>query len=244
MYSYETRVGFSQVDTQKRIKLEALTNLFQDATCFQGEEIGAGFAYLEPKKQAWILNSWQIDVDRFPEFNEKITVGTFPTGFRGFLGNRNFVVLDEKGKRIVMANSIWTLMDMDKMRPTRLTPEYIQKYTLEEALPMEYTSRKILLPEGEDWNVSMKDSIRVSEYHLDSNMHVNNGQYVQMAGAYFNRNVQYDRMRVEYRNQAHLGDEILPVVYEKDNVCIVSLCDKENKPYAVIEASRRSHESQ
>lgn len=243
MYTYETRVGFSQVDSKKRIKLEALTNLFQDATCFQGEEIGAGFAYLEPKKQAWVLNSWQIDVDRFPEFNEKITVGTFPTGFRGFLGNRNFFVMDEKKEMIVMAHSIWTLMDMENMRPTRLTPEYVQKYTLEEPLPMEYASRKILIPDGDEWEISTKDVIRVSEYHLDSNMHVNNGQYVQMAGAYFDRDIRYDRMRVEYRKQAHLGDVILPVVYKKENACIVSLCDTENKPYAVIEAGIRLNES-
>lgn len=227
------------MDTEKFIKLEALTNLFQDATCFQGEEIGAGFAYLEPKKQAWILNSWQIDVERFPEFNEKITVGTFPTGFRGFLGNRNFVVLDESGKRIVMANSIWTMMDMEKMRPVRLTPEYIQKYTLEEALPMEYTSRKILIPDEEDWTVTEKEPIRVSEYHLDSNMHVNNGQYVQMAGAYFDRNTRYNRMRVEYRGQAHLGDVILPMVYKKENICVIALCDEAKKPYAVVETSMR-----
>ncbi len=235
MYTYDTRVGFSQVDTQRLLKMESLTALFQDVTCFQGEEIGVGFDYLEPKKQAWILNSWQIEVKRFPKFNEKITVGTFPTSFKSFIGTRNFVVKDESGEVVVMANSIWTFMDMEKMRPVKVEEEFIQKYVLEEPLPMEYSARKILLPETEDWKVTEKEPIKVREHYLDSNMHVNNGQYVQIASGFLHKGIKYNHMRVEYRNQARLGDMIIPLVYEQENASIVALCDTERKPYAVIE---------
>ena len=236
MYTYNTRVGFSQVDTDRLLKIESLTALFQDVTCFQGEEIGVGFDYLEPMGQAWILNSWQIDVKRFPKFNEKITIGTFPTGFRSFIGTRNFIVKDENDETIVMANSVWTFMDMVKMRPAKVTEEFIQKYTLEEPLPMEYADRKIVLPESEDWIVTEKEPIKVREHYLDSNMHVNNGQYVQIAAGFLPKGVKHNQMRVEYRNQARLGDMIIPVVYQKDSDCIVALCDTEKKPYAIVEA--------
>lgn len=238
MYTYKTRVGFSQVDTDRLLKIEALTALFQDVTCFQGEDIGNGFALLEPRKQAWILNSWQIEVKRFPQFNENITVGTFPTNFKGFIGNRNFVVKDEQDEVIVMANSIWTFMDMEKMRPTKVDEEFISKYTLEEPLPMDYSARKILLPDVQvdEWTKVEKEPIKVREHYLDSNMHVNNGQYIQIAAGFFTRGIKYNRMRVEYRNQARLGDMIIPVVYEKENDCIVVLCDMEKKPYAIVEA--------
>ena len=218
------------------LKIESLTALFQDVTCFQGEEIGVGFEYLEPMGQAWILNSWQIDVKRFPEFNEKITIGTFPTGFRSFIGTRNFIVKDENDETIVMANSVWTFMDMVKMRPAKVTEEFIQKYTLEEPLPMEYADRKIVLPESEEWIVTEKEPIKVREHYLDSNMHVNNGQYVQIAAGFLPKGVKHNQMRVEYRNQARLGDMIIPVVYNKDSDCIVALCDTEKKPYAIVEA--------
>ncbi len=241
MYTYNTKVGYSQVDTGRLMRIDAITNLFQDVTCFQGEDIGNGFALLEPRHQAWILNSWQIEVKRFPEFNEQITVGTFPTSFKGFIGNRNFVIQDTSGEYIVMANSIWTFMDMEKMRPARVDEEFISKYTLEEPLPMDYSARKILLPDTEEdsgWDVTKKEAVKVCEYHLDSNMHVNNGQYVQIASAYLPRDVRFNKMRVEYRNQARLGDVMVPVVYIYGNACIVALCDTENKPYAVIEATR------
>lgn len=239
MYTYETQVGFSHVDTNKNMKMEALAALFQDVTCFQGEELGVGFGYVEPMKVAWVLNSWQIDVKRFPRFNEKITVGTFPTGFKSFIGTRNFLVKDEAGRDIVMANSLWTFMDMEKMRPAKIDGKFLEVYDLEEPLPMEYLERKIELPKDEDadWIVVHRAPVTVREYHLDSNMHVNNGQYVQIASGFFPRDKQYDRLRVEYRRQAVLGDEMIPVVYEKEGVCIVSLEDKERKPHAIAEAS-------
>lgn len=237
MYTYNTKVGFSQVDTERLMRIDALTALFQDVTCFQGEDIGNGFALLEPRQQAWILNSWQIEVKRFPAFNERITVGTFPTSFKGFIGNRNFVVKDDSDEIIVMANSIWTFMDMAKMRPAKVDEEFISKYELEEPLPMDYSARKILIPDTPDWEVTEREAVKVCEYHLDSNMHVNNGQYVQIASAYLPRDIRFNRMRVEYRNQARLDDVMVPMVYTNGDACIVALCDMENKPYAVIEAS-------
>lgn len=236
MYTYITKVGYSQVDTERLMRIDAITALFQDVTCFQGEDIGNGFALLEPRQQAWILNSWQIEVKRFPAFNEPITVGTFPTSFRGFIGNRNFVVKDASDEIIVMANSIWTFMDMAKMRPAKVDEEFISKYELEEPLPMDYSARKILIPDTSDWKVSERETVKVCEYHLDSNMHVNNGQYVQIASAYLPRGVKFNRMRVEYRSQARLDDVMVPKVYTNGDACIVALCDTGNKPYAIIEA--------
>ena len=126
-------------------------------------------------------------------------------------------------------------MDMAKMRPTKVDEEFIGRYTLEEPLPMNYAARKIALPETEEWTVMEKEPIKVREHYLDSNMHVNNGQYIQIAVGFLTRGIKYNRMRVEYRNQARMGDMIIPVVYEKESECVVALCDTEKKPYARVE---------
>lgn len=237
MYTYEMRVGFSHVDSDRVMKMEVLPALLQDVTCFQGEELGVGFDYLDPMGCAWILNAWQIDVKRMPKFNEKIIIGTFPTEFKSFIGTRNFIIKDEDGHTLVMANSVWTFMDMKKLRPSKVAEKFIEVYTLEEELPMEYLPRKISLPETEEYSVAEKEVLKVREYHLDSNKHVNNGQYIQIAGGFLSEGMKYDRLRVEYRKQAKLGDVMIPVVYEKEGCCIVALCDEEKNPYAVIEAS-------
>lgn len=238
MYSYETRIGFSQADTDRKVKMEAMLDLFQDATCFQGEELGVGFEYLDPMHCAWLLNSWQIDVLRFPKFNEKIEIGTFPTSFKGFIGNRDFVAKDMDGNVIVMARSMWTFMDMEKMRPAKIAPKFAEVYELEEALPMENMGRKISLPtEDEGYTVREHGEVKVREYHLDSNMHVNNGQYVHIASGFLPKGQKFNRLRVEYRKQAVLGDVMIPITYYKEGACMVALCDAEKNPYAVIETT-------
>ena len=115
MYTYDTKVGFSQVDTDKLMKLEALTAVFQDVTCFQGEEIGVGFDYLEPRKQAWILNSWQIEVRRFPKFNEKGYVHVFGDGPRPsddeLIGENVYINILNSAKKYVYITTPYLIID-------------------------------------------------------------------------------------------------------------------------------------
>ena len=235
MYSFETRVGFSHTDNKRVMILEAIIDCFQDCSCFQAEQLGIGFEYLESQNLVWILNSWQIEIKRYPKFYEKIKIATYPYDFRGFFGYRNFFIEDEQGEKIVIANSVWTLMDWKKMCPARLIPQIIERYEKEERIPMDYKSRKILLPKEGECNVTKKDKIQIRNYHLDSNQHVNNGQYIRIALESLEKGLHFSRLRAEYRKQAVLNDMILPVIYECNETYTVSLCNEEEIPYAVIE---------
>jgi acyl-CoA thioesterase FadM len=77
---------------------------------------------------------------------------------------------------------------------------------------MQYDARKIRLP---DQSGSPMEPIRVQEYHLDTNRHVNNGQYVRMAAGFLPPHTEVSVLRIEYRQQALLGDIIQPVVYTR-----------------------------
>ena len=72
-YTFDTRIRFSEVDHTRRLTIPGMINYFQDCSTFQSEKIGFGFEYLNERNQAWVLLSWQIVIERYPEFNEKIT---------------------------------------------------------------------------------------------------------------------------------------------------------------------------
>ena len=78
-------------------------------------------------------------------------------------------------------------------------------------------------------------SLIVARHHLDTNHHVNNGQYVRMARELMPEDGVPKRLRVEYKNQARLGDEIVPVCYQEEHKHIVSLNDVNGAPYAIVE---------
>ncbi len=231
MYTIDSRVRFSEVDHNETITLPGIINYFQDCSTFHSEDIGLGMDYLKEQGKVWILSSWQVVADRYPRIGERIDVSTWATGFRGLFGTRNFRMRDEQKNTVAYANSVWVFMDVKKGRPARPEASDIEKYGTEPPLDMDYASRKISLPEI----TVKKDPFPVRKYHIDTNEHVNNCQYVQMALEVLEKEMKVKQVRVEYKKSAVYNDSILPKVAEENGRTIVELCDMDEKPYAVVE---------
>ena len=230
-YEFEGRVRYSEIDHRGTMTLPALINYFQDASTFQSEAIGLGMDRLKHDRKAWVLSYWQVIVERYPQMCEKITTGTFATEFKGLYGNRNFYMKDGSGELIARANSIWAFMDLEKGRPVRPTAEHIDPYGTCEPLDMPYEERKIALPEQSEAG----EPFPVRKYHIDTNEHVNNCQYVQMALEMVPGDIQVRQLRVDYKKSAVLGDMIYPRVTAEQERTVVELCDADGKPYAIVE---------
>ena len=231
IYEFNGRVRYSEIDHRGTMTLPALINYFQDCSTFHSESIGLGMERLKLKKKAWVLSYWQIIIDRYPKLYEKITTGTFATEFKGLFGNRNFYMKDEEGGRIACANSIWVFMDLEKGRPCRPAEEDIAPYGVNEPLDMPYEDRKISVPEVfED-----REPFPVRKYHIDTNEHVNNCQYVQMALEMLSGDISVRQVRVDYKKSAVLGDIIYPGVAQDQGRIVTELWDENKRPYAVIE---------
>lgn len=231
IYTFDSRVRYSETDHKGTMTLTAMMNYLQDCSTFQSEDIGLGVSALHERNRAWLLSYWQVVVERFPAFGEKITVGTLATGFRGFFGNRNFFINDENGKRVVAANSIWTFFDTEKARPARPGEEDIAPYGVEEPLEMDYEGRKIRLPE----RTEALTPFPVKRSHIDTNGHVNNCQYIQMAMDLLPGGFQVHKLRVDYKKAAVMGDMIFPKISEEEGRTVVELCDEQESPYVAAE---------
>lgn len=231
MYRFQSKVRFSEIDENKKLSIASIVDYFQDTSTMQSEELGAGMEYLESLGQVWVMSYWQIVVERCPVLNERISVGTFPYDFKSFMGLRNFFMEDASGEMIIKANSIWTLMDLNAGRPVKPSADMLSKYQLEPKLDMEYAPRKIF-PAGE---ATRMPEFVVTRQHLDSNHHVNNGQYIHMAMEYLPEGFEVRQMRAEYRKSALLHEVIMPEVFIQDQTVCVSLNNKEGQPFTIIE---------
>lgn len=232
MYQFENRVRYSETDSRGRLSLEGILDYFQDCSTFQSEDLGIGIEYLKEQKIVWVLSYWQIDVKRYPRLGENIIIGTIPYEIRGFLGYRNFVLQTKAGEELACANTIWTLLDTEKGMPRKVPEELAGRYQVEQRYLMEYAPRKIDLPE----KMEKFAGIEVRQHHLDTNMHVNNGQYVRIAKDTVIQDRPIGRLRVEYKKSAVLGDMIYPyAAWDGEKRYVVSLCDADDKPYAVVE---------
>lgn len=233
MYTFDSRVRYSEVGEDGLLSLQSLLDYFQDCSTFHSEDIGLGMDYLKEKGQVWLLSAWQICIARYPGLSERIVIGTAPYDFRSFMGYRNFLMQTREGEALAWANSIWTLFEVGTMRPAKPSEEMLAGYALEERYPMDYAPRKIAI-RGEG---KQAETFTVKTHHLDTNHHVNNGQYVRMAMDCIPGKFLIGQLRVEYKRQAVLGDEIHPVVTvgEDGKRYTVSLNGADTTPYSIVE---------
>lgn len=231
MYCLESRIRYSEVDRNGFLTLGSVVNYFQDCSTFQSEDLGIGVAYLKEHRTAWVLNAWQIDFLELPRLGDFIVVGTWAYDFKGIYGYRNFIIKGIDGKEFVKANSIWIYMDLEKGKPIKVTEENGKKYQILKKLDMVYLPRKVVIPEGG----SFQESIVVQRHSIDTNCHVNNGQYIQLALDYLPEAQKWKRLRAEYRKAAVLGDRMVPRVIQNDQNYFVTMEDKEGNPYVNIE---------
>lgn len=234
MYEFQSKIRYSELDSNGSLSLPALLNYFQDCSIFHSEELGLGVDYLKEKEMLWALSSWQIVIKSYPGLCENVTIGTAPYDFKGFIGYRNFWMLDEKGNEIAAANSIWSLIHVGNGKPTKPTPEMIEKYVLSPKMEMEYADRRIRF-EGQG---VPRSKVTVMAHHLDTNLHVNNGQYVRIAMDYLPADFCIGQLRAEYKMQAVLGTEIYPLLFESQGKTGVSLQNADGAVYCNVEFSR------
>lgn len=231
MYIYESRIGFSESDSKGNLSLTGLLNYFQDVATFQSEDLGVGWNYIHQLDMVWVLSSWQLVINRYPRTCEVVEIGTFPYAFKGCFGYRNFVMRTKEGEILAMANSLWTLLSTKDRGIGRFTEKMKEVYEIEPRLEMEYKDRRIRVPEGGSYSLEYK----ITSHHLDSNKHVNNGKYIELAMDELPAMKEIKNLRAEYKKQAFLGDTVCPYLVRKDGLFVVALRNSSGEDFAVVE---------
>lgn len=238
MYSFDSRVRYSECDSEFNMTIAGIVDYLQDCTTFHSYDLGVGTEALRNRNRAWLLSSWQIVIDRFPKMNEKIKIGTIPYEFKGIYGLRNFVIFGEDNQALVKANSVWFFYDIENGKPTKIDDIERAAYPIGERIEMDYAPRKITLP---DLTITA-DSVAVTLSMLDTNHHVNNGQYIMLAEQIMKQylagksreSVIIKQIRTEYKRQARLGDTFYPVIGEDGGEFFVDLRSESGDSFATV----------
>lgn len=233
IFEFAAYIRYSETDHTGKLTLPALINYFQDCSTFQSEALGVGMAWLKAQHRGWVLTHWQIVVDRYPKLAEPVTVGTFASTFKGLTATRFFYLRDASGTLIARARSVWAYMDFAKGRPVRPEAEQTALYGTSEPLDMPAEARRVKVPAELD----PAAPVVVRPDQIDTNEHVNNCQYIQMALDLLKLETAPAQIRVDYKHAAVLGDTIYPALAHDGNCAIVSLNNESGAPYAVIELS-------
>ena len=171
MYAFDSRIRYSETDSEGYLTLDALLNYFQDCSTFHSEDVGLGIGYMKEIGQVWVLSSWQIVVNRYPKLGEKVKIVTLPYELKVFLGYRNFAMLDEKGEYIAKANCLWSLLDVATGKPV----------IVNEAMRKGYADKVFIVTSGENMSIHAAANIAMA---IDN---FKNRGYASLGGLILNR---------------------------------------------------------
>lgn len=261
MYSFETRVRYSELAEDRSASLVSIINYFQDCCTFESEDGEIGLDWLAEHDTAWMLTGWQIHIIRSPRYCERVKVTTWACGFKYFVGKRSFTITTLEGEVLVYAMSDWAYMNVKKQLPEKNVPqkeldvygmavpieERFEEFGIKEFVEADQDRTvlkgKIQIPDEKDPDVTVEDSldmnavtpILVTADNLDTNHHVNNAQYVALAKSVIPEEIDVRHFRAEIKKQSVLGDVIYPVLYREKSRLVVVLNDENRTPKLIAE---------
>lgn len=174
IYSEDFTIRSYHVDVNCKLTLPKLCSFFQEIAGNHTVACGVGWDVLQREKVFWVLSRLKIDVEKYPEWQEKITIRTWSNGFEGLMAVRHFQVLDESGKVLITAISLWLMVNTENRRLVR-ADEFMRDFPVNtERLYGENPARISPLKEPVSF-----DPVSVAFSETDMNRHMNNVSYIE-----------------------------------------------------------------
>ena len=101
MYTFTSRVRFSETDENGKLSLAGIMNYLQDCSVFHSEDVGNGTDVLKKRDRVWLLNSWQIIIKERPRCCEYIESGHRRTSLRERLASETSASKDQMGHSVL-----------------------------------------------------------------------------------------------------------------------------------------------
>lgn len=241
IYEMKRTVRCSQIGEDGTMRNSAVVDFLQDCSLMHLDNEPVMTPFFRETGCIMFLISRQIDIVKKPSLDDSVTVRTWCYELNRLYGFRNTVIYDENEEILVKSIAGGCFINAENMRTMKVPQETISKVTLEPKLEdIEYTSRKILLPDTEP---QIFEPVRINRCFIDMNRHVNNARYLDITDEYLPDEANVKRIRCEYKLPVQRDSIVIPKVYTNGNITTVDLTDPEGKSYAIAEYTLSAAES-
>lgn len=173
LHKKDYEIRYTDVDFNDNIKLSSLLALMEESACLSADELGFGYAVLQPKNIGFILVNWYVELYNPIKIGDILSVHTWPIVPKKLTVFRDFELFIGSEK-VGVATSRWCLVDLAtfSMLPTQAV--FSEKREYNDFRSVEFNSWKI--PAGEP--KEKPDYVKYVSYSdYDHYNHVNNTKY-------------------------------------------------------------------
>ena len=175
IFERELLLGSEHVDCFRRLRTSTLFELLQTLSIRHTEELGMGRGKTLDKGLLWVIARQYVLIARMPEYDERITLRSWPGATMRVLFPRYYEILSQSGETLVRGSAVWSLMDA-KERTAAFPDEHgveIAGVDTGRELPYLTKLRTLDTPNHFDFTVPYS--------YVDLNGHMNNTRYFDLA---------------------------------------------------------------
>ena len=215
---YQFKVRSYECGADGRATLPTVCNFLQEAASLHAASLGFGKGDFAATGEniSWVLTRMVVKMDRYPKWEDEVTVETFPRGGRKIVAWRDFEVKDAKGRTLGVASSEWMIIDL-ATRKIHAIPEKVFAANDPANVPvlgLEPFS-KFRFPSGEAVSFPLRSETEkiplprftAMKSQIDLNGHVNNVHYISWMLEPCDSRCPAE-MEVVFRSETFAGDEV------------------------------------
>ncbi len=233
------------VDANRRAKVTAILNFFQESAWHHAEHLGVGFEAFLTRQLIWVLARLQVRFYRMPWWKDEVRLRTWPSGRDRLFCYRDFQVLSTGEEILCEGTSTWFAVDIANRRP-QPTERYFNLPLPEKMTPVWERWAPKVQPAP---HITVKHHHRVSWYDLDVNQHTNNVRYVEWMLADlpedFLEHHRLTELQVNFVAESNRGEEIAVSLMETSPTEIYFELRREDNRQVICRArtiwNNRSH---
>ena len=223
---------YSHFDINSHMRRSAIIDFMQDCCTISRSSDPVIGELMRSGKELLYVAYRQLDIISQPRYREELTVRTGLFESRRIYGRRTTEILGADGAVRARSYLVSTLVNAETRKPAGLTKEQNDRLELCPQAEMELTPRKITVPETGGREAPAFTALRCQ---ADTNGHINNARYADLGDELIPADAEVKRMRFEYKSSFMPGDRILPVVYDTDSGCVITLSNDSGEVCAVVE---------
>lgn len=205
VYQEQLLLRSKDVNLQRRLRTSRLFELLQEASIRHTEQLGMGRDKTLDKGILWVVTLQRAEIARMPEYDERITLTSWPGKMMHVFFPRYYRICDEAGNTLASASALWTLVD-EKTRRMAFPEKYgVQIEGVE-------TGDEIPLPSALPRMETQHDEPFTVPYsYVDLNGHMNNTRYFDLAEDHIPAAAEgrrLTRIATEYSSEVRFGDRL------------------------------------
>ncbi|MBO5561520.1 MAG: hypothetical protein J6A07_07680 [Firmicutes bacterium] len=231
IFRHTFEAELSDINSKKQVKNKALLRFFENVAGRHSDSLHNGLNDIIDTGRSWVLLEWRLKVLDRPVYGEKLEVCTWVRNSTKLYSYRDFEIWSGGVKKVI-GSSKWILVDINTLRPIKLTDELLDVYKPEPDKNVFGEAEFDKVKEPEAYESERAFAIRKSD--IDINGHVHNLNYIDMAEEILPDDSEYDHVDIVYKKEIKYGDIIKIMSDLQDDGVFVKICTENGTANAFV----------